>query len=193
MNLAFFGGSFNPPHIGHENIIKICQEKFDNLLVIPNNVSPFKTHKPPISKFHRLNMIKLIIKNLNVKIDTFEFESTKKNYTYHTIQYLKKKYIFDDLFMIIGIDQLKNFNKWYRINDILKDVKIICFNRDNIYQNEDIGEKIEYIPFDFPVSSSEIREMISNKLTINEKLVNKDVVKYISENNLYVNNTSFWS
>ena len=191
MNLAFFGGSFDPPHMGHENIIKICQEKFDNLLVIPNNVSPMKTDKPPISKFHRLNMIKLIIKNLNVKIDTFEFESTKTNYTYHTIQYLKRKYIFDDLFMIIGIDQVKKFNKWYRINDILKDVKIICFNRDNIYQNEDIGGKIEFIPFDFPVSSSEIRDMIANKLTVNEKLVNKDVVKYISENNLYVNNTSF--
>ena len=77
IEFSFFGGSFNPPHIGHENIIKICQEKFDNLLVIPNNVSPMKTDKPPISKFHRLNMIKLIIKNLNVKIDTLNLNQQK--------------------------------------------------------------------------------------------------------------------
>ena len=36
--------------------------------------------------------------------------------------------------MIIGKDQIENFNKWYRIDDILKDVKIICFNRNNFYK-----------------------------------------------------------
>lgn len=190
MNLAFFGGSFDPPHVGHENIIKICQEKFDNLLVIPNNVSPMKTDKPPIPKFHRLNMIKLIIKNLNVKIDTFELDSNKINYTYHTIQYIKKNYFFNDLYMIIGKDQIENFNKWYRIDDILKDVKIICFNRNNSYKNEDLGIKIEFVPFDFPISSSGIRKMISDKLAIDEKLLNKNVIKYISDNKLYVNSPS---
>jgi len=191
LNLAFFGGSFDPPHVGHENIIKICQEKFDNLLVIPNNVSPMKTDKPPIPKFHRLNMIKLIIKNLNVKIDTFELDSKKINYTYHTIQYIKEKYIFNDLYMIIGKDQIENFNKWYRIDDILKDVKIICFNRNNSYKNEDLGMKIEFIPFDFPISSSGIRKMISDKLAIDEKLLNKNIIKYISDNKLYVNSASY--
>ena len=93
--------------------------------------------------------------------------------------------------MIIGKDQIENFNKWYRIDDILKEVKIICFNRDNFYRNEDLGIKIEFIPFDFPISSSGIRKMISNKLAIDEKLVNKNVIKYIRDNKLYVNSISY--
>ena len=88
MKLAFFGGTFNPPHKGHEMMIDYCYDLFDQLLIIPNRVSPEKLSNPPISEFHRLNMLNILIGEKDIKIDTFELESNKDNYTYHTLKYL---------------------------------------------------------------------------------------------------------
>ena len=65
MNLAFFGGSFNPPHIGHEMIIEYCYNLFDQFIVIPNRISPEKKYDVSISENHKLDMLKIIIKRIN--------------------------------------------------------------------------------------------------------------------------------
>ena len=68
MNLAFFGGTFNPPHKGHEMMIEYCYNLFDQLLIIPNRVSPEKLNNPPISEFHRLNMLNILVSDKDIKI-----------------------------------------------------------------------------------------------------------------------------
>ena len=46
MKLAFFGGTFDPPHKGHEMIIENCSILFDQLLIVPNCISPDKKNNP---------------------------------------------------------------------------------------------------------------------------------------------------
>ena len=189
MKVGFFGGTFNPPHKGHERIINYCSELFDELLVFPNIISPDKLNYPPVDPEHRINMLKLIIENDNVKVDTYEIVSELSNYTYYTVKYLLDKYQKCNLFMIIGKDQFLNLNNWYNINFILKNTHILCFNRASSYDDKDrftsYPNNTQIVDFDFPSSSSFIREKIYKHEQIDSSLISDKVKDYIYEHNLY--------
>jgi len=187
MNLFFFGGTFDPPHLGHYNIVKQCTQLADKVVVIPNNISVDK--KFPNEDFiHRFNMLKILLQDLNVDIDDFEITSNKKNFTIYTIYHLLDKYKNAKITMIVGRDQFQKISHWYRSDDILNLVEILCFNR-NVCENKssDISSRCKVIEdFNYNISSSEIRTVLknSNHALLSEYL-NQSVIDYIKENNLY--------
>ena len=188
MKLGFFGGTFNPPHKGHEQIIDYCLKSFDRLVLFPNIISPDKLSSPPIDCTHRINMLKLIIKNRNIEIDTYEIESKLSNYTYHTVKYLLNKYEDVDLFMIIGRDQLLNLKNWYNISFIMEHTNIMCFNRLIDQDNktvDDLYSNVKIINFNFPFSSSYIRRNLYKNKMIDNSVISDKVKDYIYGNNLY--------
>ena len=188
MKLGFFGGTFNPPHKGHEQIINYCLKSFDKVVLFPNIASPDKLDSPPIDYIHRINMLKLIIKNRNIKIDTYEIESKLSNYTYHTVKYLLNKYKGINLFMIIGKDQLFNLKNWYKIDFIMEHTNVICFDRtlNKDYKLiDDMYLDVEIINFNFPFSSSYIRDELYNNRIIDNSVISKKIKDYIYGNNLY--------
>ena len=186
MRLAFFGGTFNPPHNGHKLIINYCLRNFDKFIVIPNKVSPDKKNISTVSYKHRINMLKLLLMDDNVIIDPFEIESKKKNYTSYTVRYLLKKYKGSSISMIIGEDQLYNLHNWYDNEFILSNINIICFTRklDDKNQSKD-QYNVKKIDFDFPFSSSYIRELIFNNKKIKKSVIPTEISDYINENKLY--------
>ena len=189
MKIGFFGGTFNPPHKGHEKIINYCSELFDELLIFPNLISPHKLNLPPIDPKHRINMLKLIIKNNNVKVDSYEVASELSSYTHHTVKYLLEKYKKCNLFMITGKDQLLNLDNWYNIDFILKNTHILCFDRMISNNKKDVFSSYpdtQFIDFDFPFSSSLIRKKICKNEQIDTSLISQKVKNYIYEHNLYI-------
>ena len=90
MKIFFFGGTFDPPHLGHEKIVDFCLDNCDKLVIIPNKNSLDKIKTTDAN--HRLSMLKLLFNNKRIIIDEFELESKKPNYTYYTIEYLKNIY-----------------------------------------------------------------------------------------------------
>ena len=147
MRLDFFGGSFNPPHEGHKRIIEYCSEEFDKFLIIPNYNSPEVDKEVLVSYEHRCNMLKLQLGREKKYIDDYEAKSNQINYTYLTIQYLKKKYKRYDIYMILGKDQLDNLSNWFNSNFILDNVKLICFDRKTALNKYKQSYDVEYINF----------------------------------------------
>ena len=189
MKIGFFGGTFNPPHKGHEKIINYSSKLFDELLIFPNINSPDKLNTLPVDFRHRINMLRLIIKNDNIKVDTYEITSKLSSYTYYTVKYLLNKYEGADLFMIIGKDQLFNLDHWYKFDFILQNVSILCFDRIMMRgsKNKSISyPNIEVVDFDFPFSSSLIRKKIYKHEKLNTSLISDKVKDYIYEHNLYI-------
>ena len=192
MKIGFFGGTFNPPHKGHEKIIDYCSKLFDKILIFPNMISPHKLDSPPIDYIHRVNMLELIIKHNNVVIDTYEIKSELSNYSCYTVEYLLNKYKGSSLFMILGKDQFLNLNNWHNINFILKNTNILCFDRKGYTKiNHNINKfsldsNAEVVDFDFPVSSSVIREKIYKHEQITDSFISREVKEYIHEHNLYI-------
>jgi len=189
MKVGFFGGSFDPPHLGHKKIVDYCIKKFDKLLIIPNRDSVDK-HKKNIATINqRFEMLNLMFKNKLVEISDFEIKSNQPNYTYNTIKFLEDLYKGDDLFMIIGKDQLENLYNWHQYEYIIKNINIICFNRNDIMerkakQNYTI-KSIKHLKFSCNHSSEKIREMLENNIQFDICPLDEKVLEYIIKNNIY--------
>jgi len=187
VNLYFFGGSFDPPHIGHLSIIHTCVIKSQQFVLIPTNQSPFKDQIPRASAYHRIRMLELLISNIEqpIKIDDWEINNPAPNYTYETIRHLQTDYPKSNLFMVIGGDQLTYFHKWKNYREIMDLVRIVAFNRDkNQYEPPD-GMQISWLAdFQVDVSSTAIREEITDGHLPGNDLT-PEVLEYIQSNHLY--------
>tara|TARA_Y100000588_G_scaffold379682_1_gene462282 strand:- start:1869 stop:2444 length:576 start_codon:yes stop_codon:yes gene_type:complete len=191
MKIYFFGGSFDPPHRGHLSIIQSCITKAQKLILVPTNQSPLKKSIPAASAYHRMQMLKLLIKSIDfpISIDSWEMDRMEINYTYDTIKYLKKKYPDSKLFMVIGGDQMGKFNKWKNYKKIMDMVQLVLFKRPNYEVKMLKDMKVNYISdMELDISSSSIRRKInSGEISIND--LNQVIINYIQDNNLYGYNT----
>ena len=190
MKIFFYGGTFDPPHIGHKKIIEALLPRCDKMIIFPAKKSPFKKVYPIASNIHRINMLNLLFENNKVIIDDYEIFSEKLNYTYLTIDYLEKKYLNCSFTMIIGRDQMANLSQWNNFSIFIKKINIICFNRPLKNKLEALNynsNKIENIcDFNIDTSSTNIRDNI--KLNNNKYLsnnVSSKILEYIERNNLY--------
>jgi nicotinate-nucleotide adenylyltransferase len=189
--IAILGGSFNPIHIGHLILANtVCEEfNLDKIIFVPCYIQPLKSNKDFASAEDRLAMIKLAIQN-NPKFELSDIEIKRKgkSYTVDTLKYFKQKY--DDLYFVIGADNIKDFHRWKEPDTILKLAKLIVTNRGGIERKIPKrlrGKKIFVckIP-DIEISSTLIRNNIRSNKSI-KYLVPEKVEKYIIKNKLYTN------
>lgn len=136
MKIGIFGGSFNPPHKMHKNIVRELIKKgyLDKVIVVPTADSYNKSYL--LNGRDRYKMLKQIFKNDdNVEVSPFEIEG--RLYTINTLNYFHKIYPKADLYFICGMDNLAEFYKWNKYEDILKNYKLLVINRDDInFENE---------------------------------------------------------
>lgn len=184
MKIGIYVGSFNPVHLGHIKIVNYLLEKnyLDRIYVVPTK--NYWDKNDLIDLKYRIDMLKYIEK-ANVFIDEV---NNNLSYTYQVLYEYSKLYSKDDIYLIIGADNIINFDKWKNIDEILT-YKVIVLNRNNIDIEKYIKEfgydlKRFVVLDDYPylnISASEIREDIEeNKIHLDEKVYN-----YIKTNNLY--------
>lgn len=192
MKVGIFGGSFNPPHIAHKKIAEILLKgKFlDKIVYVPTGNKYTKPLLIPAE--HRYNMLKLFIEN-NKHLEVSDFEIKKSLvYTYETLDYFQKKYKNDEIYFILGTDNLRQINTWKNADYLLRNYKFLVIKRndDNIDKMlSSLGKYQEnVIPFDFSqdVSSTAIRNLIRNDMDVSN-FIDKKVLEYIKAYNLYEN------
>ena len=192
--ILIFGGTFNPIHNGHLILAEHCinEEGFDKVVFIPT-MNPY--YKDTLDFDTRLKMLKMAIKDN----DKFAYSSIEEKYNLEGKLYLILEKISelsdDDVTILIGSDSLMNLDWWYKIDEILRNYKILVLKRDDDDETIDIkiAEYKEKYGADIKVlnnkrveiSSSMIREMIKNGKSI-KYLVKDDVEKFIRDENLYV-------
>ncbi|MCK4441741.1 MAG: nicotinate (nicotinamide) nucleotide adenylyltransferase, partial [Sulfurovaceae bacterium] len=116
--VALFGGSFDPPHFGHREVVKSALEilDIDKLIIVPAFLNPFKTNSH-YSPQKRLILAKKMFQNLyNVKVSDYEINQQKSIKTEQTLNHFQQKYSVK--YLIIGADNLKNIDKWYNFEYI---------------------------------------------------------------------------
>ncbi len=179
MNLGVYIGSFNPPHKGHIYVVRYLLDNnvVDKVLIVPTGNYWDKKDLVPLE--HRINMLKLY-ENDRVLIDT---ENNDCPYTYLLMRRLKEQYDKDSLYLIIGADNIINFDKWKEYQELLE-YNIIIMNRDDINIEEYLkkypqGHFIVMKDFKIDISSTELREN-----TDSEYLDDK-VKDYIKKYHLY--------
>lgn len=187
MNIAIFGGSFNPPHIGHLWALRQLQElkHYDSILMMPcysGEASNKKLQSPKL----RQEMCKIAMKEFgfssNVYLSDLEIKF-KFTHTYQTAQYFSEKFSNDKIHICVGNDWDWKHFKCPEIIRACKNVSFDYFCRKHID-----GLNPNVLPWNFALkfelSSSTIRERIKLNLPINN-LVTLGVEKFIKQHKLY--------
>ena len=173
--IALFGGSFDPPHIGHEAVVKALSKlkNIDKIIVMPTFLNPFK------SKFYapsslRVKWLKEIFSEYkNVEICDFEVKQQKQVPTIESIKYLLKKY--KKIYLVVGADNIAYLHKWHNYDELKELVTFVVASRDAI----DIPNEFLKIDVDEKTSSTELRDNIQiSKLP---KKCAQEIYKYYKE------------
>lgn len=195
--IGFFGGSFNPPtnaHIGFaKQIVKECN--LDKLIFVP--IGDFYNKQDLVEFKHRYNMLKTIChSHKNLEVSNIEENNQIKTYAIDIFKIMEEKYKNDNLYFIMGSDNLKNITTWNRYNELVKNYKYIILERQKndfnqiIEKNTDIKNNLanfkvvlneNYIN----ISSSVVREKIKNNKDVS-KLIPIEIEEYIRKNKLYM-------
>ncbi len=115
-HLAVFGGSFNPPHIGHRVAVEglLRNPGVARVMVVPSLGTPLKTVTTPYPE--RLQMARLAFSDI-AEVSSIE-EDLKVNYTFELLTALRSKH--ERLAFVIGTDQFQSLRSWSRFPDVLK-------------------------------------------------------------------------
>ncbi len=166
MNVAVFGGSFDPPHIGHEAIIYKALKNLDidKLIIVPTFLNPFKNN----SSFNPITRLKLIKKlfcnNKKIQICDYEIKQNEAVPTIRTIKYLKnKEEKTKKIYLIIGADNIKNLHLWDNYSELKRLVTFVVATRNNIKI-----DNFKILNIDYDISSTRIRENLDITLIPNK-------------------------
>ncbi len=175
--VALFGGSFDPPHIGHEAIVKalLDSKEIQKVVVMPTFLNPFKSKSYAPAKL-RLKWLKKIFEPYkNVAVDTFEIQQTKKVPTIESVKYLLQKY--DKVYLVIGADNLGSLHSWYKYDELAQLVTFVVAKRNNI----EIPKNFLDLNIDVSVSSTQLRKNLD--LSKLPKQCAQEIMKFYKETN----------
>lgn len=178
MKIGVYGGTFNPPHLGHLISARFAMEYLglDRLLFMPAGDPPHKElppHSPTAEK--RLEMMTLAADSMllpsRVEVSDLEVRREGKSYTADTLTELHEQYPDDELWLLMGTDMFLTLQNWKRPEVICKLAHLAAFARTQSdtgemlevqgkYLSETYGAKCTVIrlPQVIPLSSTQLRE-----------------------------------
>lgn len=193
LNLGIYGGTFDPIHAGHLILAESvrCQLMLDKILFIPTATTPHKTGLKITAPEIRYKMLQLAITdNPHFEVSSIEIDRKGVSFTIDTIITIREqmKIQREELFFILGADNLLGFQSWYRFEKILELTQIVVLPRPKIdLSNIHPMFKNKMIVVNTPlieISSSLIRQYIKEDKSI-RYLVPDPVFHYLQDNQLY--------
>ncbi len=197
MRIAVFGGSFDPVHIEHIQLVKAAMKELslDKLVVMPAHSPPHKQGKSITPDEDRLACCRLAFADMEgVEVSSYEMEQGGVSYTYRTCRALREKYPRADLFWLVGTDMLRNFPLWKNPKEILSYVTLAVCGRNEKAEWIDgeqekffraFGEKFVYLSYNGKdVSSTKLRVLAGAGMRLTG-FTPSSVEEYIRKKGLY--------
>ena len=175
--VALFGGSFDPPHVGHVAIVEALErlDFVDKIILVTAFLNPFKTETFASSK-QRLKWLKCLFDESDkVIIEEYELKQKRKVATIETVNYLLNQY--KKIYLVIGADNLPSLEKWNRFEELNSKVTFIVASRNTIK----IPKKFMTLHVNKDISSTKLRESI-DITNISQKCAN-EIAQHYKENN----------
>ena len=175
--IALYGGSFDPPHLGHEAVVKALEalDFIDKIIVMPTFLNPFKENFVAPATL-RLQWLKEIFSaSKKVEVNAFEVEKKRKVPAIESVKELLKTY--DKIYFVIGADNLKSLKMWYKYEELAKLVTFIVATRNDVK----IPQHFLQLNIEADISSSELRKKV-DKTKLPKKCAEK-IAQYYKEHN----------
>ncbi len=203
MKIGVYGGTFNPPHLGHLAAARAAIEalELDKLLLIPAAVPPHKDlpQETP-SLEHRLAMVEKMADAMRlprvVEVSRLEVERRGKSYTSDTLEALHEQYPEAQLWLLMGTDMFLTLHQWHDPGEILKLAGICAFGRreqdgeavfapQRALLEKQYGAKVVTmtLPDLVDISSTQLRELLARGE--GAEYLHPSIYGYILMNGLY--------
>ncbi|HIP44995.1 MAG TPA: nicotinate (nicotinamide) nucleotide adenylyltransferase [Sulfurospirillum arcachonense] len=178
MDIAVFGGSFDPPHLGHEEIVKEALNSLhvEKIFVIPTYLNPFKKEFFAPSEL-RLKWLKKLFTCREVEILDFEVKQKRAVSTIETIEYLKSIYDLDKIYLIIGADNLASIESWHRYSELKDMVEFVVASRDET----NFPKELKKLSINAKISSSKLRSNMSTSFIPHK--IKEEVIEFYKDKN----------
>ena len=175
MRIAIYGGSFNPPHIGHAEAARAACEALepDKFLIIPTSTPPHKQlEKNSPGPEQRLEFCRLAFADIpGAEVSDIEIRREGKSYTADTVDALRAEYPGAEICIVMGTDMFLSIRTWYRWQFLLESCTLAVLSREDFDRHEiesfkaeleaENGAHVIVIPHTpLPMSSTEIREKL---------------------------------
>ena len=168
IKIGILGGTFDPAHKGHLEISIQAKKRFGlkNIIWAITKKNPFKNESKSNLKSRIQFAKKIIGKNNYIKIKFYE-DDIGSNRTIDLIKYLTKEKK-NEIYFIMGADNLINFHKWYKWKSIVKKCNILVFDRHgykakslkSVTFNETDDKNLTFVKFNkVNISSSQLRKV----------------------------------
>ena len=196
--IGIYGGTFNPPHLGHIQAAKAAVQALDltRLLLIPDNIAPHK-ELPPGSPGpeQRLEMLRLAVQDApELEVSDLELRREGVSYTFETVLALSEQYPEAQLFLLMGTDMFVSFDTWKNTDIILSHAALGVLCRGEKGEQEAIAEKAAQLSAGgarvelvnnpvLAISSTQLRRLIAFDCA--EPFLPKPVAEYIRQHGLY--------
>jgi nicotinate-nucleotide adenylyltransferase len=186
-----FGGTFDPPHLGHLIVAQDVVEKLalDRLLLVPAAEPPHKPDSDPAPAALRARMVEAAIGNHpRLAMSPIELERPGPSYTVDTLRALRSSAPGDELFLVIGADQLRSFSAWRSPEEVARLARLVVISRDgDDLTDVDPGPGVSYqfVPVTrVDISSTEVRRRLVEGRPV-RYWIPDGVLKVIREEKLY--------
>jgi nicotinate-nucleotide adenylyltransferase len=191
MKIGLMGGSFDPVHFGHLVAAQdaVEQHQLDRLIMVPAAQAPLKPADVQTSGEHRLAMLRAATDwDHRFEVSDLEIRRGGVSYTIDSARHFRNQFPQDDLYWIIGGDQLPKLHLWKEIEELARLVEFIFLERPGhapkpapaipgLRLHRCDGHLIE-------ISSTELRERVRQGRSLDYFVPHKAIV-YIQENQLY--------
>lgn len=193
MKICLFGGTFDPPHVGHLIIAETIKEseRFDKMIFVPAFHPPHKDDSNLSSIEDRLEMLRLSVNHDETfELSDIEIERGGISYTIETVRELKQRYGLTKrhIYFLMGSDALLQFHRWKDHLSILKECRVLVATRPGFRSSRISPNIMGQIRFanmpQFEISSSQIRRRVRDRKTI-RYMVLDPVWEYIRKHKLY--------
>jgi nicotinate-nucleotide adenylyltransferase len=191
VKIGFLGGSFDPIHFGHLMAAQDAyeQHQLDRLILVPAAQAPLKPNDVQSSIEDRLAMLRAAVEwDKRFEISDFELKRGGVSYTIDSARHFRALYPKDELYWVVGGDQLPQLHRWKDITELARLVEFIFLERPGypIKARPEIpGLRLHRCDGHLlAISSTELRERTRKNLSLDYFVPHKAIV-YIKEHSLY--------
>jgi nicotinate-nucleotide adenylyltransferase len=196
MLIGLFGGTFDPPHLGH---LALCREAVSDLhveqlfwVLTPN--PPHKTHRQITSLPHRLRMVQLALQDTSYELSRVDIDRPAPHYAVDTVRIVREQNPRAQLLYLMGGDSLNNLPTWHRAVEFVAALDFIgVMHREGEIPDlqalemrlPGLASKVRFVEAPrVDISASQVRLLIKRGKPY-EHLLPSAVARYIKKNNLY--------
>ena len=196
MNLGLFGGTFDPPHLGHLILAEESRSQLnlDKVLWIVSGQSPLKLDRDLSPVEARIEMVQAAIAdNPHFVLSRVDIDRPPPHYTVDTLKILAKEFPRDEFYFIMGEDSLRDLPRWREPHEIIKQTMLAVLKRPgNHFDMADLESKVAgvssrvvWVPApQLEIASSDIQKRIKEGKSV-RYMVTREVMRVIEEKKLY--------